>query len=89
MQFTPFAIGQRYSGKPSIHLLPTTRSLISTAIISGIAMPAHTAAISYLDSFKSERMPSNLIQAQRDYFGAHTYELIGKEGVFHTQWFAK
>jgi 6-phosphogluconate dehydrogenase len=34
-------------------------------------------------------MPSNLIQAQRDYFGAHTYELIGKEGVFHTQWFAK
>jgi len=52
-------------------------------------MPAHTAAISYFDSFKSERMPSNLIQAQRDYFGAHTYELIGKEGVFHTQWFAK
>ena len=40
-------------------------------------------------SFKSGRMPSNLIQAQRDYFGAHTYELIGKEGTFHTQWFAK
>jgi 6-phosphogluconate dehydrogenase len=52
-------------------------------------MPAHAAAISYFDAFKSERMPSNLIQAQRDYFGAHTYELIGKEGVFHTQWFAK
>jgi 6-phosphogluconate dehydrogenase len=34
-------------------------------------------------------MPSNLIQAQRDYFGAHTYELIGKEGVFHTQWLAE
>lgn len=70
-------------------LLVGTRSIISTAITSGIAMPAHTAAISYFDSFKSERMPSNLIQAQRDYFGAHTYELIGKEGVFHTQWFAK
>jgi 6-phosphogluconate dehydrogenase len=70
-------------------VLSQTRSLLSGAIASGIAMPAHTAAISYFDSFKSERMPSNLIQAQRDYFGAHTYELIGKEGVFHTQWFAK
>ena len=70
-------------------LLGGTRSIIASAITSGIAMPAHTAALSYFDSFKSERMPSNLIQAQRDYFGAHTYELIGKEGVFHTQWFAK
>jgi 6-phosphogluconate dehydrogenase len=66
-----------------------TRLITSAAITSGIAMPAHAAAISYFDAFKSERMPSNLIQAQRDYFGAHTYELIGKEGVFHTQWFAK
>jgi 6-phosphogluconate dehydrogenase len=70
-------------------LLPGTRNILSTAISSGIAMPAHAAAISYFDSFKSERMPSNLIQAQRDYFGAHTYERIGKEGVFHTQWFVK
>ena len=70
-------------------LLAGIRLTASAAIGSGIAMPAHTAAISYFDSFKSERMPSNLIQAQRDYFGAHTYELIGKEGVFHTQWFAK
>jgi 6-phosphogluconate dehydrogenase len=70
-------------------LLPGTRSIISSAISSGIAMPAFAAAISYFDSLKSERMPSNLIQAQRDYFGAHTYELIGKEGVFHTQWFEK
>jgi 6-phosphogluconate dehydrogenase len=70
-------------------LLEKTRHIIATAITSGIAMPGHTAAISYFDSFKSEKMPSNLIQAQRDYFGAHTYELIGKEGVHHTQWFAK
>ncbi|HEX6224520.1 MAG TPA: NADP-dependent phosphogluconate dehydrogenase [Chryseolinea sp.] len=70
-------------------LLNGIRLTTSAAIASGIAMPAHTAAISYFDSLKSERMPSNLIQAQRDYFGAHTYELIGKEGVFHTQWFAK
>lgn len=70
-------------------LLEKARHIIAAAITSGIAMPGHTAAISYFDSFKSERMPSNIIQAQRDYFGAHTYELIGKEGVHHTQWFAK
>jgi len=70
-------------------VLGLTRALLSGAVSSGIAMPAHTAAISYFDSLKSERMPSNLIQAQRDYFGAHTYEMVGKEGVFHTQWFAK
>ncbi|MEJ7662007.1 MAG: hypothetical protein WKG07_21760 [Hymenobacter sp.] len=40
----------------------------------------------YFDAFRTARLPSNLIQAQRDYFGAHTYELIGHEGVFHTQW---
>lgn len=70
-------------------LVPGARVIASTAISSGIAMPGHAAAVSYFDSLKSERMPSNLIQAQRDYFGAHTYELIGKEGVFHTQWFTK
>lgn len=70
-------------------VLSATRSVISTAVTAGIAMPAHTAALSYFDSLRSERMPSNLIQAQRDYFGAHTYERIGKEGVFHTQWFEK
>ena len=70
-------------------LLPGTRKVLSAAIQSGIAMPAFTAALSYFDAFRSERMPSNVIQAQRDFFGAHTYERIGKEGVFHTQWFAK
>jgi 6-phosphogluconate dehydrogenase len=70
-------------------LLPATRLVLSSAIQSGIALPALTSSLSYFDSFRSDRMPSNLIQAQRDYFGAHTYERIGQEGVFHTQWFAK
>jgi 6-phosphogluconate dehydrogenase len=70
-------------------LMPGTREVISHAIKSGIAMPAFTASLSYFDALKSERMPLNLIQAQRDYFGAHTYEKIGFEGVFHTQWFVK
>lgn len=66
--------------------LPAMREVVSTATAEGVAAPAFAAALSYFDAFRSERMPSNLIQAQRDYFGAHTYELIGKEGVFHTHW---
>ena len=81
-------VDKKIAGKVN-DLVRGTRSVVSAAVNSGIAMPAFTAALSYFDSLRSERMPSNLIQAQRDYFGAHTYERIGKEGVFHTQWFAK
>ena len=45
-----------------------------------------SASISYYDSYRSEDLPANLIQAQRDYFGAHTYERKDKDGIFHTQW---
>ncbi len=72
-----------------IAALPGTRKVVTAAIQSGIAAPAFTSAISYFDAFRTKRLPSNLIQAQRDYFGAHTYELIGKEGVFHTEWVSK
>jgi len=65
------------------------RKVLSATIAAGIATPAYAASLSYFDTFRSKRMPSNLIQAQRDYFGAHTYELIGKEGSFHTQWVTK
>jgi 6-phosphogluconate dehydrogenase len=69
--------------------VPGARKVISAAISAGIAAPAFSSSLSYFDNFRTARMPSNLTQAQRDYFGAHTYELIGKEGVFHTQWTAK
>lgn len=69
--------------------LPGARSVVSKALAAGIALPAYASSLTYFDTFRSKRMPSNLIQAQRDYFGAHTYELIGKEGVFHTQWLAE
>lgn len=69
--------------------LPGTRQIISAATTAGIAAPGYAAALSYFDAFRSKRMPSNLTQAQRDFFGAHTYELIGKEGTFHTQWAAQ
>jgi 6-phosphogluconate dehydrogenase len=65
-----------------------SRTVLSATIAAGIAAPAYASSLSYFDAFRSKRMPSNLTQAQRDYFGAHTYELIGKEGVFHTQWTA-
>lgn len=63
-----------------------TRKIITGCVAEGIAVPAYAACISYFDTFRSGRMPSNLIQAQRDYFGAHTYEIIGEEGVHHTEW---
>jgi 6-phosphogluconate dehydrogenase len=70
-------------------IVPNARVVISEVIASGIAAPAYASCISYFDNFRTGRMPSNLTQAQRDYFGAHTYELIGKEGTFHTQWVPK
>jgi 6-phosphogluconate dehydrogenase len=66
-----------------------TRKIVSTAAMAGISIPAHAASLSYFDAIRSEQMPSNMIQAQRDYFGAHTYERVDKEGVFHTPWTAK
>lgn len=62
------------------------RTVVSSAISAGIALPTYAASLSYFDAFRSASMPSNLIQAQRDYFGAHTYERIDKEGFFHTEW---
>lgn len=62
------------------------RKVITIAIQNGIPVPGFTAALSYYDSYRSERLPANLLQAQRDYFGAHTYERVDKEGSFHTEW---
>ena len=64
----------------------STREVVAKLVFAGISVPCYTNALSYFDALRSENMPSNLIQAQRDYFGAHTYELIGKEGSFHSEW---
>ena len=64
------------------------RFAISRAIRAGVAVPAFAASLSYFDSYRQERLPANLLQAQRDYFGAHTYERIDKPGTFHTEWLA-
>ncbi|MFB0713722.1 NADP-dependent phosphogluconate dehydrogenase [Buttiauxella noackiae] len=65
------------------------RDVVSYAVQSGIPTPTFSAAISYYDSYRSAVLPANLIQAQRDYFGAHTYKRTDKEGVFHTEWMEK
>ncbi|KAI6184124.1 6-phosphogluconate dehydrogenase, decarboxylating [Aphelenchoides bicaudatus] len=62
------------------------RAVVATAVQLGIPTPAFSAALSFYDSYRSEVLPANLIQAQRDYFGAHTYELIGVPGTHHTNW---
>ncbi|NLE61882.1 MAG: NADP-dependent phosphogluconate dehydrogenase, partial [Planctomycetes bacterium] len=62
------------------------RKVVSTAAELGIPVPAFSSALSYYDSYRSEKLPANLLQAQRDYFGAHTYERIDKPGVFHSNW---
>lgn len=63
------------------------RNVISIAVQRGIPTPAFSSALAYYDSYRTERLPANLLQAQRDYFGAHTFERVDKEGVFHFQWF--
>lgn len=62
------------------------RQVVQTAVGLGIPMLATSASLAYFDAYRSEHLPANLTQAQRDYFGAHTYRRIDREGSFHTQW---
>src|SRR5438093_710905 len=62
------------------------RVAVVAAVEQGVAVPAFSASLAYFDSYRSARLPSNLLQAQRDFFGAHTYERVDKPGVFHTEW---
>ncbi|MEM7128934.1 MAG: NADP-dependent phosphogluconate dehydrogenase [Chloroflexota bacterium] len=62
------------------------RKVVQTAVEMGIPVPAFSTSLAYYDSYRSARLPANLIQAQRDFFGAHTYERVDKEGIFHSEW---
>jgi 6-phosphogluconate dehydrogenase len=66
--------------------LPAWRFVVRTAVGLGIPAPAFSASLAYYDSYRSARLPANLIQAQRDYFGAHTYERTDMPGTFHSEW---
>ncbi len=64
------------------------RKVVSTAVENGIPVPAFSSALAYFDGYRTKRLPANMLQAQRDYFGAHTYERIDKPRgeFFHTNW---
>jgi 6-phosphogluconate dehydrogenase len=62
------------------------RHVVATAARLGIPVPAFASALAYYDGYRRDRLPANLLQAQRDYFGAHTYERVDKPGTFHTDW---
>jgi 6-phosphogluconate dehydrogenase len=62
------------------------RYVVQTAVGLGVPLPATSASLAYYDTYRAERLPANLIQAQRDFFGAHTYRRIDRQGAFHTDW---
>lgn len=74
-----------FAGKVSA-LQSSVRIVLQTAVSRGIPTPVFMACLSYFDAYRREWLPANLIQAQRDFFGAHTYERTDRPGVFHTQW---
>ena len=62
------------------------RDVVTAAVAAGVPVPAFSSAIAYFDGYRSARLPANLVQAQRDFFGAHTFERIDKPGSFHAEW---
>ncbi|MFD1716277.1 NADP-dependent phosphogluconate dehydrogenase [Georgenia deserti] len=66
--------------------LPSWRRVVAGAATSGIPTPAFSSSLAYYDAVRAERLPAALVQAQRDYFGAHTYKRVDREGTFHTLW---
>jgi len=93
-------IKQAYAGEPDLANLMISpffqgalgnaqlrwRRAVATAVQAGVPCLALGASLGYYDAYRSARLPANLIQAQRDYFGAHTYERVDTEGTFHTEW---
>jgi 6-phosphogluconate dehydrogenase len=67
-------------------VLPGWRRVVAAAVRAGIPVPASSSALAWYDGYRRERSPANLIQAQRDLFGAHTYQRVDPDGTFHTDW---
>jgi 6-phosphogluconate dehydrogenase len=62
------------------------RKVVASAVSLGIPVPGFSSALAYYDSYRTANLPANLLQAQRDYFGAHTFKRVDKEGTFHYNW---
>jgi 6-phosphogluconate dehydrogenase len=76
----PFFRGKIHDGQAG------WRAAVAAAVELGVPVPAFSSALAYFDSYRAGRLPANLIQAQRDYFGAHTYQRVDRPGTFHTEW---
>jgi 6-phosphogluconate dehydrogenase len=75
-----------YFTKAVVETQDAWRNVVATAARLGVWAPAFSAALAYYDGYRRERLPANLLQAQRDYFGAHTFERIDRSGTFHAEW---
>ena len=77
-----------YFGNTIRSLVPAWRNVVAEAVRHGVPMPAFSSALAYFDGYTTEKLPANLLQAQRDYFGAHTYERLDapRGEFFHTNW---
>lgn len=66
--------------------LPGLRHVVAGAALAGIPVPCLSSTLDYIDSYRTARLPQNLLQAMRDCFGAHTYERVDRPGSFHSEW---
>jgi 6-phosphogluconate dehydrogenase len=84
----PLLLADDYFAEAVSNSLAAWRRVVAGAAQNGIPTPAFSSSLAYYDGIRAERLPAALIQAQRDFFGAHTYRRVDKDGSFHTEWSA-
>jgi 6-phosphogluconate dehydrogenase len=82
----PLLLADPYFTRAVAEGLPAWRRVVAMAATHGVPTPAFASSLAYYDAIRAERLPANLLQAQRDYFGAHTYHRVDRPGTFHTDW---
>jgi 6-phosphogluconate dehydrogenase len=82
----PLLLADDYFTEAVGNSLAAWRRVVSSAAQNGLPTPAFSSSLAYYDGIRAERLPAALIQAQRDFFGAHTYHRVDKEGAYHTRW---
>eukprot|EP01023_Acetabularia_acetabulum_P012183 TRINITY_DN1568_c0_g1_i9.p1 TRINITY_DN1568_c0_g1~~TRINITY_DN1568_c0_g1_i9.p1 ORF type:complete len:209 (-),score=42.87 TRINITY_DN1568_c0_g1_i9:36-662(-) len=75
-----------YFGTQLSQRVEAWRKIVQLSVASGLAVPGMTASLAYFDTYRRERLPANLVQSQRDFFGSHTYQRVDVEGSYHTVW---
>src|SRR5699024_3344009 len=83
---TPLLLADAYFTTDNAQCNPAWRRIVAFAAASGFPVPVFSSTLSYYDAVRAERLPAALVQAQRDYFGAHTYQRVDAEGTFHVEW---